>query len=182
MWWWYEDQMMLNQICVYCCGRWCVQTTLKKRENCLSQYWKAENFQIFPRYNSYLFFLNLLTFICFSFFFILLHFIIHSSSQPTLILWGDQDQVFPLELGHRLKRSDFNSLELHLAALITLHHYYKIIKYKLILETKKLLVFIVTILETKKLLISILVFIIDKKFLNWYPISYLSFSYQLSRF
>ncbi|ESW20402.1 hypothetical protein PHAVU_006G206100 [Phaseolus vulgaris] len=23
---------------------------------------------------------------------------------PTLILWGDQDQVFPLELGHRLKR------------------------------------------------------------------------------
>lgn len=25
-------------------------------------------------------------------------------SQPTLILWGDQDKVFPLELGHRLKR------------------------------------------------------------------------------
>ncbi|KAK7412155.1 hypothetical protein VNO78_03604 [Psophocarpus tetragonolobus] len=24
--------------------------------------------------------------------------------QPTLILWGEQDQVFPLELGHRLKR------------------------------------------------------------------------------
>ncbi|KAA8528283.1 hypothetical protein F0562_035638 [Nyssa sinensis] len=25
-------------------------------------------------------------------------------SQPTLIVWGDQDQIFPLELGHRLKR------------------------------------------------------------------------------
>ncbi|KHN26751.1 Monoacylglycerol lipase ABHD6 [Glycine soja] len=24
--------------------------------------------------------------------------------QPTLILWGEQDQIFPLELGHRLKR------------------------------------------------------------------------------
>ncbi|KAL4277797.1 hypothetical protein GQ457_03G033330 [Hibiscus cannabinus] len=25
-------------------------------------------------------------------------------SQPTLILWGEHDQIFPLELGHRLKR------------------------------------------------------------------------------
>ncbi|KAI0507052.1 hypothetical protein KFK09_013170 [Dendrobium nobile] len=25
-------------------------------------------------------------------------------SQPTLIIWGEQDQIFPLELGHRLKR------------------------------------------------------------------------------
>ncbi|GMI82842.1 hypothetical protein like AT4G39955 [Hibiscus trionum] len=25
-------------------------------------------------------------------------------SQPTLILWGENDQIFPLELGHRLKR------------------------------------------------------------------------------
>ncbi|KAK4788201.1 hypothetical protein SAY86_019520 [Trapa natans] len=25
-------------------------------------------------------------------------------TQPTLIVWGDHDQVFPLELGHRLKR------------------------------------------------------------------------------
>lgn len=25
-------------------------------------------------------------------------------SQPTLIIWGEYDQVFPLELGHRLKR------------------------------------------------------------------------------
>ncbi|CAJ1971766.1 unnamed protein product [Sphenostylis stenocarpa] len=25
-------------------------------------------------------------------------------SQPTLIIWGEHDQVFPLELGHRLKR------------------------------------------------------------------------------
>ncbi|KAL8167054.1 hypothetical protein V2J09_008553 [Rumex salicifolius] len=25
-------------------------------------------------------------------------------SQPTLIIWGDQDQIFPVELGHRLKR------------------------------------------------------------------------------
>lgn len=25
-------------------------------------------------------------------------------TQPTLILWGEHDQVFPLELGHRLKR------------------------------------------------------------------------------
>ncbi|GMH00156.1 hypothetical protein Nepgr_001995 [Nepenthes gracilis] len=25
-------------------------------------------------------------------------------NQPTLIIWGDQDQVFPLELAHRLKR------------------------------------------------------------------------------
>lgn len=25
-------------------------------------------------------------------------------SQPTLIIWGDRDNVFPLELGHRLKR------------------------------------------------------------------------------
>ncbi|KAK8692315.1 hypothetical protein V6N13_075783 [Hibiscus sabdariffa] len=25
-------------------------------------------------------------------------------SQPTLILWGEYDQIFPLELGHRLKR------------------------------------------------------------------------------
>jgi len=24
--------------------------------------------------------------------------------QPTLVLWGEQDQVFPLELAHRLKR------------------------------------------------------------------------------
>ncbi|XP_061365466.1 uncharacterized protein LOC133308782 [Gastrolobium bilobum] len=24
--------------------------------------------------------------------------------QPTLIVWGEQDQIFPLELGHRLKR------------------------------------------------------------------------------
>ncbi|KAM7520769.1 hypothetical protein LguiB_019731 [Lonicera macranthoides] len=24
--------------------------------------------------------------------------------QPTLIVWGDRDQIFPLELGHRLKR------------------------------------------------------------------------------
>jgi pimeloyl-ACP methyl ester carboxylesterase len=24
--------------------------------------------------------------------------------QPTLIMWGEQDQVFPLELGYRLKR------------------------------------------------------------------------------
>ncbi|KAF6148714.1 hypothetical protein GIB67_019322 [Kingdonia uniflora] len=24
-------------------------------------------------------------------------------TQPTLIIWGDQDQIFPLELGHRLK-------------------------------------------------------------------------------
>jgi len=26
------------------------------------------------------------------------------SMQPTLIIWGEHDQVFPLELGHRLKR------------------------------------------------------------------------------
>ncbi|PON55920.1 Epoxide hydrolase-like [Parasponia andersonii] len=25
-------------------------------------------------------------------------------TQPTLIIWGDQDQIFPLELGYRLKR------------------------------------------------------------------------------
>ncbi|XP_074559015.1 uncharacterized protein LOC141814955 [Curcuma longa] len=25
-------------------------------------------------------------------------------TQPTLILWGEQDRIFPLELGHRLKR------------------------------------------------------------------------------
>ncbi|XP_027332287.1 uncharacterized protein LOC113847397 [Abrus precatorius] len=25
-------------------------------------------------------------------------------SQPTLIMWGEHDQIFPLELGHRLKR------------------------------------------------------------------------------
>ncbi|CAL5323823.1 unnamed protein product [Camellia sinensis] len=25
-------------------------------------------------------------------------------TQPTLIIWGDQDQIFPLELAHRLKR------------------------------------------------------------------------------
>ncbi|XP_058773182.1 uncharacterized protein LOC131647286 isoform X2 [Vicia villosa] len=25
-------------------------------------------------------------------------------TQPTLIIWGEQDQVFPLELAHRLKR------------------------------------------------------------------------------
>lgn len=25
-------------------------------------------------------------------------------TQPTLIIWGDQDQIFPVELGHRLKR------------------------------------------------------------------------------
>ncbi|OIT27194.1 PREDICTED: uncharacterized protein LOC109214270 isoform X1 [Nicotiana attenuata] len=25
-------------------------------------------------------------------------------TQPTLIVWGDQDKIFPLELGHRLKR------------------------------------------------------------------------------
>ncbi|KAJ7959001.1 Alpha/beta-hydrolase superfamily protein [Quillaja saponaria] len=25
-------------------------------------------------------------------------------TQPTLIVWGDHDQIFPLELGHRLKR------------------------------------------------------------------------------
>lgn len=25
-------------------------------------------------------------------------------SQPTLIIWGEHDQLFPLELGHRLKR------------------------------------------------------------------------------
>ncbi|OVA14217.1 Alpha/beta hydrolase fold-1 [Macleaya cordata] len=25
-------------------------------------------------------------------------------TQPTLIVWGEQDQIFPLELGHRLKR------------------------------------------------------------------------------
>ncbi|KAJ0988413.1 hypothetical protein J5N97_006769 [Dioscorea zingiberensis] len=25
-------------------------------------------------------------------------------NQPTLIVWGEQDQIFPLELGHRLKR------------------------------------------------------------------------------
>lgn len=27
--------------------------------------------------------------------------------QPTMIIWGDKDQVFPLELGYRLKRFDF---------------------------------------------------------------------------
>ncbi|KAL2342097.1 hypothetical protein Fmac_010037 [Flemingia macrophylla] len=26
--------------------------------------------------------------------------------QPTLIIWGEEDQIFPLELGHRLKRSE----------------------------------------------------------------------------
>lgn len=26
--------------------------------------------------------------------------------QPTLIIWGEHDQVFPLELAHRLKRLD----------------------------------------------------------------------------
>lgn len=26
--------------------------------------------------------------------------------QPTLIVWGEEDQVFPLELGYRLKRSN----------------------------------------------------------------------------
>ena len=25
--------------------------------------------------------------------------------QPTLIIWGEQDQVFPMELAHRLERS-----------------------------------------------------------------------------
>ena len=25
--------------------------------------------------------------------------------QPTLVLWADRDQIFPLELGHRLNRS-----------------------------------------------------------------------------
>jgi pimeloyl-ACP methyl ester carboxylesterase len=26
-------------------------------------------------------------------------------TQPTLIVWGEQDQVFPMELAHRLERS-----------------------------------------------------------------------------
>lgn len=29
--------------------------------------------------------------------------------QPTLILWGDKDQIFPIELAHRLKRFASNS-------------------------------------------------------------------------
>lgn len=36
--------------------------------------------------------------------------------QPTLVLWGEQDQVFPLELGYRLTRWGFISVEfLHVA-------------------------------------------------------------------
>ncbi|KAK2662968.1 hypothetical protein Ddye_001542 [Dipteronia dyeriana] len=35
--------------------------------------------------------------------------------QPTLIVWGEQDQIFPLELGHRLKRHIGES-----AALVTI--------------------------------------------------------------
>ncbi|XP_059631346.1 uncharacterized protein LOC132274165 [Cornus florida] len=32
--------------------------------------------------------------------------------QPTLIIWGDQDKIFPLELGHRLKRHLGDNAEL----------------------------------------------------------------------
>ncbi|WVZ55686.1 hypothetical protein U9M48_006314 [Paspalum notatum var. saurae] len=28
----------------------------------------------------------------------------HSDPQETLIIWGDKDQVFPVDLGHRLHR------------------------------------------------------------------------------
>ncbi|KAJ9159118.1 hypothetical protein P3X46_024644 [Hevea brasiliensis] len=33
-------------------------------------------------------------------------------TQPTLIVWGEQDQIFPLELGHRLQRHVGESAEL----------------------------------------------------------------------
>ncbi|XP_030537269.2 monoacylglycerol lipase ABHD6-like [Rhodamnia argentea] len=32
--------------------------------------------------------------------------------QPTLLVWGEQDQIFPLELGHRLKRHIGDNAEL----------------------------------------------------------------------
>ncbi|KAF8019771.1 hypothetical protein BT93_G0457 [Corymbia citriodora subsp. variegata] len=32
--------------------------------------------------------------------------------QPTLLVWGELDQIFPLELGHRLKRHIGDSAEL----------------------------------------------------------------------
>ncbi|XP_010546343.1 PREDICTED: monoacylglycerol lipase ABHD6 [Tarenaya hassleriana] len=33
-------------------------------------------------------------------------------SQPTMIIWGEEDQIFPMELGHRLKRHVGESAEL----------------------------------------------------------------------
>lgn len=35
-------------------------------------------------------------------------------TQPTLVLWGEEDQIFPLELGHRLKRHIGESAELRI--------------------------------------------------------------------
>ncbi|XP_074557122.1 uncharacterized protein LOC141813117 [Curcuma longa] len=32
------------------------------------------------------------------------HSVLPEITQPTLIVWGEQDRIFPLELGHRLKR------------------------------------------------------------------------------
>jgi len=36
-------------------------------------------------------------------------------SQQTLIIWGEQDQVFPLELGLRLKRFIYSHLSSYLS-------------------------------------------------------------------
>ncbi|CAN1813165.1 Uncharacterized protein Mb2734 [Linum perenne] len=47
--------------------------------------------------------------------------------QKTLIIWGDQDQIFPIELAHRLKRYLTNSTLQLLSLLLTIIHYYKII-------------------------------------------------------
>jgi len=44
--------------------------------------------------------------------------IISSSMQPTLIIWGEHDRVFPLELGHRLKRLIFSNNLIALVLLI----------------------------------------------------------------
>ncbi|XVE95295.1 hypothetical protein REPUB_Repub02eG0083900 [Reevesia pubescens] len=49
-------------------------------------------------------------------------------SQPTLILWGEHDQVFPLELGHRLKRHLGNNA--HLVVLKDAGHAFNIEKPK----------------------------------------------------
>lgn len=35
-------------------------------------------------------------------------FILNHFKQPTLILWGEKDQIFPVTLGERLERSGFN--------------------------------------------------------------------------
>lgn len=94
-----------------CCGRWCAQLIIKKERSWSKHYTITEISLIFLRLLRFVYTMVSSLLLNIQILSIVISYLtdVTSFMQPTLIIWGEYDQIFPLELAHRLKRSTYKT-------------------------------------------------------------------------